>query len=153
MNIKGDSSDERGKINEREHMLKLRIKKIRHKIAVISGKGGVGKSTVTVNLAMAFAMRGHEGKVGILDADIHGSSVPKMLGLSGRRLQAGLPGIFPATGPLGIKIVSIDFLLPDENTPAEKWVKLAGEEIINEAFQLFSKRLGNDRVEYLFNRI
>jgi len=120
---------------------------------VISGKGGVGKSAVTVNLAMAFAMRGHEGKVGILDADIHGSSVPKMLGLSGRRLQAGLPGIFPATGPLGIKIVSIDFLLPDENTPAEKWVKLAGEEIINEAFQLFSKRLGNDRVEYLFNRI
>jgi ATP-binding protein involved in chromosome partitioning len=70
-----------------------------------------------VNLAVAFAMRGHAGKVGILDADIHGPSVPKMLGLTGQNLQAGPPGIFPASGPLGIKVVSIDFLLPDEDTP------------------------------------
>lgn len=93
------------------------MNKIKHKIAVISGKGGVGKSTVTVNLAVAFAMHGHASYVGILDADMHGPSVPKMLGLSGQRLQAGPLGVFPALGTLGIKVVSMDFLLPDENSP------------------------------------
>lgn len=109
--------EERIQIEEQEQMLKFRIGKIKHKIAVISGKGGVGKSTVTVNLAVAFAMHGHTDKVGILDADIHGPSIPKMLGLSGQRLQAGPPGVFPASGPLGIKVISMGFLLPDENTP------------------------------------
>ncbi|MDI6847390.1 MAG: Mrp/NBP35 family ATP-binding protein [Candidatus Bathyarchaeia archaeon] len=92
------------------------MSKIRHKIAVISGKGGVGKSTVTVNLAVAFTMHGHANSVGILDADIHGPSVPKILGLTGQRLQAGPPGVFPVLSSLGIKVVSMDFLLPDENS-------------------------------------
>ncbi|MBS7654832.1 P-loop NTPase, partial [Candidatus Bathyarchaeota archaeon] len=96
-------------------MLKIRMRKIRHKVAIISGKGGVGKTTVAVNLAIAFALNGY--RVGILDADIHGPSIPKMLGLSGKRLEVGPPGIFPAIGPLDIRVVSMDFLLPDENTP------------------------------------
>jgi ATP-binding protein involved in chromosome partitioning len=87
------------------------MSKISHKIAVISGKGGVGKSTITVNLAAAFAL--HENRVGILDADIHGPSVPKLLGLTGQRLKVGPPGAFPVTGPLGIKVVSIDFFMPE----------------------------------------
>lgn len=103
---------------EQEQRLKQHINKIKHKIAVISGKGGVGKSTVTVNLAMAFAMHGYANRVGILDADIHGPSVPKMLGLKGQRLQAIPAGlIFPVTGPLGIKVVSMDFLLPSDEAP------------------------------------
>jgi ATP-binding protein involved in chromosome partitioning len=110
-------NERRKQIQEQEEKVRARMGKIKHKIAVISGKGGVGKSTVTVNLAIAFAMQGHANKVGILDADIHGPSVPKMLGLTGQRLQAGPPGIFPASGPLGIKVVSMDFLLPDKNTP------------------------------------
>jgi len=97
--------------------VKARMGKIKHKIAVISGKGGVGKSVVTVNLAIAFALNGREGRIGILDADIHGPCVPKMLGLRGQRLQAGPPGIFPALGPLGIRVVSMDFLLPTSESP------------------------------------
>jgi len=110
--------DERRKqFLEQEKKLRARMSKVKHKIAVISGKGGVGKSTVTVNLAVAFAMHGHANRVGILDADIHGPSVPKIMGLTGQRLQTGPPGIFPALGSSGIKVVSMDFLLPDENAP------------------------------------
>lgn len=108
--------DERARqIQEQMQLLRTRMDKIKHKVAVISGKGGVGKSTVTVNLAVAFALKNQ--RVGILDADIHGPSVPKMLGLAGRRLNVGPPGIFPAEGPLRIKVVSMDFLLPDEASP------------------------------------
>jgi ATP-binding protein involved in chromosome partitioning len=103
--------------SEQEQKLRAKMSKVRHKIAVISGKGGVGKSTVAVNLAVAFAMHGHAEHLGILDADIHGPSVPRMLGLTGQRLHAGPPGAFPASGTLGIKVVSMDFLLPDENAP------------------------------------
>jgi len=111
VNVKKRASD----IQDEMRKLKSRMRKIRHKIAVLSGKGGVGKSTVTVNLAMAYAMQGY-GTVGILDADITGPCIPKMLGLTGRRLQTGPPGAFPATGPLGIRVVSMDFLLPTEET-------------------------------------
>lgn len=102
---------------ENVEKVRERMSKVGHKIAVISGKGGVGKSVVTVNLAMAFTINGREGRVGVLDADIHGPCVPKMLGLKGRRLQAGPPGIFPAIGPLGLRVVSMDFLLPEQETP------------------------------------
>jgi ATP-binding protein involved in chromosome partitioning len=102
---------------EQQQRLKDRMARIRHKVAVISGKGGVGKSTVTVNMAVALAAHGHANQVGILDADIHGPSVPKLMGLTGQRLQTGPPGAFPVAGPLGIRVVSMDFLLPDENAP------------------------------------
>jgi ATP-binding protein involved in chromosome partitioning len=110
--------DERRKqFLEQEKKLKNRMSKIRHKLGVISGKGGVGKSTITVNLAVVFAMHGHTNRVGILDADIHGPSVPKIMGLAGQKLQAGPAGVFPALGPMAIKVVSMDFLLPSENVP------------------------------------
>jgi len=103
---------------EEQQRIKQNISKIKHKLAIISGKGGVGKSTVTVNLAMAFAMQGHANRVGILDADIHGPSVPKMLGLRGHKLQVLPAGIiFPVLGPLGMKVVSMDFLLPSDDSP------------------------------------
>jgi len=102
---------------EGEKSLKLKMAKIKHKIAIISGKGGVGKSTVTVNLAMAFATHGYVNSVGILDADITGPCIPKILGVKGQKLQVGPPGVFPATGPLGMKVVSMDFLLPSDEAP------------------------------------
>ncbi len=90
--------------------------KIKHKIAIISGKGGVGKSTVTANLAMAFASSGQ--KVGIIDADLHGPCIPKMLGIKRQTLKGGPGGlIFPVTGKFGIKVVSMDFLLPSDEAP------------------------------------
>jgi ATP-binding protein involved in chromosome partitioning len=103
---------------EQKHRLETKMSKIKHKIAIISGKGGVGKSTVTVNLAAAFALQGHKDKVGVLDADIHGPCVPKMLGLKGHRL-VGLPGgtLIPVTGKQGMKVVSMDFLLPNDEAP------------------------------------
>jgi len=97
---------------EEQQKMKEKMGKIKHKIAVISGKGGVGKSTVTVNLAVAFAQKGN--KVGILDADIHGPSVPRLLGLEGQLVKTGPPGAFPVDGPLGIKVMSIDFFLPEQ---------------------------------------
>jgi ATP-binding protein involved in chromosome partitioning len=93
------------------------MSKIRHKIAVISGKGGVGKSTVTVNLAVAFALRGYVNSVGILDADIHGPCVPNMLSLKGQRLHPDPEGMLPVMGSLGIKVVSMAFLLPNDEAP------------------------------------
>jgi ATP-binding protein involved in chromosome partitioning len=103
---------------EQEQRLKTKMSKIKHKIAIISGKGGVGKSTVTVNLAAAFALQGHADKVGVLDADIHGPCVPKMLGLKGHKLVGGPGGmLFPVTGRQGIKVVSMDFLLPNDEAP------------------------------------
>jgi ATP-binding protein involved in chromosome partitioning len=104
----------RQKQAEEQEILKIRMGKIKHKIAVISGKGGVGKSTVTVNLATAFALQGY--KVGILDADIHGPSVPKLLGVSGQQVKSSPAGAFPVTGPLDMKVMSIDFFL-DEASP------------------------------------
>jgi len=97
--------------------LKFKMAKIKHKIAIISGKGGVGKSTVTANLAMAIATHGYANSVGVLDADITGPCIPKILGIRDQKLQVGPPGIFPATGPLGMKVISMDFLLPSDETP------------------------------------
>jgi ATP-binding protein involved in chromosome partitioning len=109
--------DNQKRMTDQEHLLKTRMEKVKHKIAIISGKGGVGKSLVTVNLATAFAMQNSSTAVGILDADIHGPSIPKMLGMKGNRLQAGPPGVFPAQGPQGLKVVSMDFLLPNDEAP------------------------------------
>jgi ATP-binding protein involved in chromosome partitioning len=105
----------RKRMLEQQELLKYRMKQVKHKVAVISGKGGVGKSTITVNLAAAFALHGK--RVGILDADIHGPSVPRLLGLTGQQVKVGPPGAFPVTGILGMKVVSIDFFLPEERTP------------------------------------
>jgi ATP-binding protein involved in chromosome partitioning len=105
----------RKQMAEQRRLVRFRMDKVKHKIAVISGKGGVGKSTVTVNLAAAFALHGK--KVGVLDADIHGPSVPRLLGLTGQHVKVGPPGAFPVTGPLDMKVVSIDFFLSEENVP------------------------------------
>lgn len=87
---------------------------IKHVIGIVSGKGGVGKSMVTSMLAVALSKKGY--KVGILDADITGPSIPKTFGLNGHVMQNEI-GILPAETKNGIKIMSINLLLPDKESP------------------------------------
>jgi len=105
------------RVLELDKAVKRRMGDVKYKIAVLSGKGGVGKSVITANLALILASRGRRGLVGILDADITGSTIPKLLNLRGRDLLAGLNGIEPVIGPLDVKVVSMDYLLPNDYTP------------------------------------
>jgi ATP-binding protein involved in chromosome partitioning len=98
--------------------VKTRMGRIRRKILVLSGKGGVGKSMTTVNLALAFARKGQ--KVGVLDVDLNGPCVPRMLGMKGARFEITPEGAVPPTGPLGMKIASMDFFLNREDAPV-RW--------------------------------
>ncbi|MCK4982735.1 MAG: P-loop NTPase, partial [Victivallaceae bacterium] len=91
---------------------------IKHKIMVLSGKGGVGKSSISVNLAVALAMDGM--KVGLLDIDFHGPSVPTMLGLQKITLNTDETGIIPAEIH-NLKVVSISLLLPENKDDAIIW--------------------------------
>lgn len=88
------------------------INQVERVIAVMSGKGGVGKSLITCLLAVALHRQGKE--VGILDADITGPSIPKMLGVKGR-LMGTETGIMPVPSRSGIEVMSINLLLPDED--------------------------------------
>ena len=94
--------------------LKNRLSRIRRKVVVMSGKGGVGKSTVAVNLAMSAMLSGQ--KVGLLDIDLHGPSVPVMLGLVGQRLEGGPDGMLPVEIG-GLKVLSVGFLLNEQDDP------------------------------------
>ncbi|HOV39502.1 MAG TPA: P-loop NTPase, partial [Spirochaetales bacterium] len=89
--------------------------RVRHVIGVASGKGGVGKSTITVLLAQTAASRGLQ--VGILDADITGPSVPRLLGVPDLRAEMEENRILPPRTDEGIRILSINLLLETEHTP------------------------------------
>lgn len=87
---------------------------IKHVIGVVSGKGGVGKSLVTSLIASELAKRGN--KVAILDADVTGPSIPKSFGIHGH-LLADQDGIYPAESESGIKVMSVNLMLPEEDMP------------------------------------
>jgi len=104
-------------VGEREQNIKKNMEKIKHKIVIISGKGGVGKTTVAVNLAMSLASVGL--RVGILDVDITGPNVLKMLGVDPElkpRVDAEAKKFYPINGPLNLKVMSMAFLTltPDD---------------------------------------
>jgi len=94
---------------------KRNVPGVKHLLAVGSGKGGVGKSTVAVNLALALARLGY--KVGLLDADIYGPSIPTLLGLKGERAAINERNKIVPAEKFGIKVLSIGFMLPSEDTP------------------------------------
>ncbi len=108
-----DSCKEKAKETDEDRSMKLTLRRIKHKIVVMSGKGGVGKSTVASNLAFALAMDGRS--VGLLDADFHGPSIPKMLHLEDARPGSENDKMLPVeVGSL--KVMSVGFLLrnPDD---------------------------------------
>lgn len=115
---------------------------VKHVIGVVSGKGGVGKSFVTASLANRMAAKGF--KVGILDADITGPSIPKMYGLKGAA-QADDNGIYPMETANGIKVISVNLLLPTEETP----VIWRGPILANMVKQFWTDVVWGD-LDYLF---
>ncbi len=103
---------EKGKKQECQEKAKIDVK---HVILVLSGKGGVGKSTVSVNLA--FALSGHGYRVGLLDLDIHGPNIPIMLGIGEQRLSVQGKMIEPVRVTGNLAVMSMAFLLPNISTP------------------------------------
>jgi ATP-binding protein involved in chromosome partitioning len=103
------------KVNE-ELRIAENLQKIKNRILVFSGKGGVGKSTVAANLGLALSER--HLKVGLIDIDIHGPNLAKMLGAEGKRLEtSGEHKIIPAKITKNLSIVSVSFFLQDKDNP------------------------------------
>ena len=101
--------------NEEEIRLNENMARIKHKIIVMSGKGGVGKSTVSVNLTYGLLFQGKS--TGLLDVDIHGPSVAKMLGIKEQPLRALNGMIKPVEVTSSLKVMSMGTLIDDPDTP------------------------------------
>ena len=115
---------------------------VKHVIGVVSGKGGVGKSFVTSSLAVMMAKAGY--KVGILDADITGPSIPKMFGVKGQ-VMGDERGIIPMESKDGIKIISINLMMDNEEAP----VVWRGPVIAGAVKQFWSETYWGE-IDYLF---
>lgn len=102
-------------IKEEERKVTETLAKIKNRLLVFSGKGGVGKSTVSANLALAFAKKGL--KVGLLDVDIHGPNLAKMMGVEDKRMEVSPEGIKAVNVNENLKLVSMSFLLQEPNLP------------------------------------
>jgi ATP-binding protein involved in chromosome partitioning len=109
-------SDIIGQVTELGEKLRSRLDKIKYKVALMSGKGGVGKSSITANIASCLADRGN--KVGILDADLNGPSIGHLLGVGNdAKLEMKDDGLDPGIGHQGIRIMSMEMLLKTADTP------------------------------------
>ena len=115
--LEGDGgSDIIGQVTELGKTLRSRLDKIKHKVALMSGKGGVGKSSITANIASCLADRGL--KVGILDADLNGPSIGHLLGVGNdMKLEMKDDGMEPGVGHQGIRIMTMDMLVKTADTP------------------------------------
>ncbi len=97
----------------RQEAVEASMAKVKHKIMVMSGKGGVGKTTVAANLAFALGMQDLD--VGLMDADIHGPNVPKILGIEDKRPEIKDDRIYPVPVTPRLKAISVGFLLPSKD--------------------------------------
>ena len=98
---------------QQEQELKTALSKIKYKFIVMSGKGGVGKTSVSVNLGIALGKRGF--KVGIMDVDLHGPDVPRMLGLQGMVSANETQKLEPMRYSDNVKVMSIECLMPNKD--------------------------------------
>ena len=108
-------SDILGQVKDQQIRLRERLAAVGHIVAIMSGKGGVGKSTVTANLAAALALDAL--RVGILDGDLNGPSIARMAGVRGHTPSEENAGMTPATAADGVKVMSMDLFLPQDATP------------------------------------
>lgn len=106
---RSDKCSEDEKVVHERARLEATMALVKHKFMVLSGKGGVGKSSVAVNLAVTLVQEGFE--VGLMDADIHGPNIPKMMGLEEKRLVGNQDGFLPIKTENGVKVMSVAFLL------------------------------------------
>jgi Mrp family chromosome partitioning ATPase len=106
----GSQSDS---IKENGNELQERMGKIKHKILVLSGKGGVGKSTVAANLACSLSLKGF--RTGLLDVDFHGPSIPTLLHLEGQAVYSGPGGLIPIEYNQRLKVMSLGFILKNQD--------------------------------------
>ncbi len=111
----GTGSEILEQVVEQQDQLAARLASVGTVVAVASGKGGVGKSAVTANLAAALAMRGH--RVGAVDADLNGPSLGRMLGVSGMSLSDTPDGVEPPAGAQGVRVMSMELLQEAEDAP------------------------------------
>lgn len=100
---------------EEETRLQDALSRIKHIVIVMSGKGGVGKSTVSSNLAAALSNSGYQ--TGIMDVDITGPNIPKMFGVEDEKLNVIDERLIPVTVPPSLKLMSMAFLLPEKDSP------------------------------------
>src|SRR5512141_2340769 len=103
-----------GKKKSKEDLIGCKLLRIKHKLIVMSGKGGVGKSSVATYLSLALAQKGF--RVGLMDIDLHGPSIPKMFGLHGLLNITPEQQILPHEYSPNLKIVSIESLLEDSDS-------------------------------------
>ncbi len=93
----------------------VNLRRIKRKILIMSGKGGVGKSTVAANLAIGLALHGY--RVGLLDCDIHGPTIPTIFGMESMKPEVSEEGIMPVEVLPNLSLMSIGFLLEDKDSP------------------------------------
>jgi Mrp family chromosome partitioning ATPase len=114
-----DTCPAKAKANQEQQDINERMGRVKHKLLVFSGKGGVGKSTVSANLALSLAAQGY--KVGLLDVDVHGPSIPQLLGVSAVPQDLAHPEgdgtqLLPVAAGENLRVMSVGFLLESRDT-------------------------------------
>ena len=104
-----------GQVTAQADRIQKRLASVKHTVAIMSGKGGVGKSSLTANLATALTLKGNA--VGVVDADINGPTLAKMMGVRNATLEYTPAGVKPAITTLGTKLISMDLLLAEDDAP------------------------------------
>ena len=104
-----------GQVTAQVNRIQQRLASVKHTVAIMSGKGGVGKSSITANLATALTLNGNA--VGVVDADINGPTLAKMMGVRNATLEYTPTGVKPAITALGTKLISMDLLLAEDDAP------------------------------------